>query len=64
MIADVEHRLISTYEQAIPRDQIATLVRDAHARFEHSPVRDFVPLLVERRACAELGKFLQPAVAE
>jgi hypothetical protein len=29
---------------------VATAVREAHARFETSKIRDFVPLLVERRA--------------
>jgi hypothetical protein len=31
-------------------------VEDAHARFEQSRIRDFVPLFVERRARAELAK--------
>jgi len=30
-------------------------VREVHSRFDGSPVRDYVPLLVERRACEELA---------
>lgn len=64
LIAEVERRLIAKYEQTIPPHRIATIVRDAHARFEQSRIRDFVPLLVERRARAELGKASQPAMAQ
>jgi hypothetical protein len=54
LIAEVERRLISKYAQ-IPPDQISIAVQHAHARFEHSRIRDFVPLLVERHARAELA---------
>ena len=53
MIADVERRLASKYGHLAP-DQISAAVQDARARFEHCPIRDFVPLLVERHARAEL----------
>jgi hypothetical protein len=33
---------------------VNTLVRKEHARFETSQIRDFVPLLVEKRARREL----------
>ena len=62
-VADVERRLTSKYAQ-LPPDQISSVVRQAHARFEQSPIRDFVPLLVERHARAELAKASQPAMAE
>jgi hypothetical protein len=55
LIAEVERRLTSKYAQ-IPPDQISTVVQNAHARFEQSPIRDFVPLIVERHARAELAK--------
>jgi integrase len=35
---------------------ICRVVRDEHARFEGRRIRDFVPLLVERNARAELSK--------
>lgn len=56
LIAEVERRLTSKYAQMISPDQISTAVQKAWARFEHSRIRDFVPLLVERRARAELAK--------
>jgi hypothetical protein len=34
-----------------------------YAHFEQSPIRDFVPLLVERRAGAELATLKEPAAA-
>ena len=60
MIADVEHRLTGKYGH-LPPDQISAAVQNAHARFAQSPIRDFVPLLVERHARAELTKPRQPA---
>jgi hypothetical protein len=60
MIADVERRLSSKYAHLRP-EQISAAVQTARARFEQSPIRDFVPLLVERHARAELTKPGQPA---
>jgi hypothetical protein len=60
MIADVERRLTSKYGH-LPPEQISAAVERARARFEQSPIRDFVPLLVERHARAELTKPRQPA---
>jgi hypothetical protein len=55
MLAEVEQRLISTYAN-LPPDRVASVLQHAHAHFATSPIRDFVPLLVERRARAELAK--------
>lgn len=54
LIAEVEKRLSSTYVD-LPRDRVSSAVQSARARFDTSPIRDFVPLLVERRAGAELA---------
>jgi hypothetical protein len=54
-------RLVRKFSH-IPKDQISTTVAQAHARFEHSRVRDFKPLLVERRARVALAQM--PFVAE
>jgi hypothetical protein len=59
-IADVERRLASKYGH-LPPDQIFRTVQKARARFEQSSIREFVPLLVERRASAELSEPRQPA---
>jgi hypothetical protein len=56
-IGDVVTRLKASYPDVAP-DTVTTVVHHNHARFDGSPVRDYVPLLVERgsrRALAELG---------
>ena len=52
-VAEVQTRLTDKYPQFSPAD-IATTVARVHARFDGSRIRDFVPLLVERGARAEL----------
>ncbi|MET0700364.1 MAG: hypothetical protein ABWY93_11920 [Mycobacterium sp.] len=62
-LEDLERRLTSAYA-AIPRDRVSTAIHDAHARFQQSPIRDFIPLLVERRVrddLAELSWLLESA---
>jgi hypothetical protein len=54
----IEHivaRLRSRYP-AISESTVATVVHDVHARFDGRPLRDFVPLLVERNARSELDR--------
>jgi hypothetical protein len=46
---------------AVPPGTVATVVRGIHARFDGRPLRDYVPLLVERRARSELVKVLAPS---
>lgn len=55
LVAAVERRLTSRFAE-IPQDAVSSAVRTAHARFEHSPIRAFIPVLVERQARAELAK--------
>src|ERR1700694_5247008 len=55
LIDQVVQRLTTRYA-GLPPDQVAGAVRSAHARFEQSPIREFVPLLVERRARSELSR--------
>jgi hypothetical protein len=50
-------RLVRKFSH-IPKDHIKATVAQAHARFEHSTVRDFIPLLVERRARLALAQAL------
>ena len=58
LIAEVQRRLTSKYAH-LPQDQVSTAIESAHARFNQSRIRDFVPLLVERRARTELAKLGQ-----
>ena len=54
-MARLEQRLHSIYAALSP-DEISAAVHDARARFDKSPVRDFIPLLVERRVRAQLAE--------
>jgi hypothetical protein len=62
MVAEVEQRLIIKYPHVAP-DRITRAVQTAHSRFEQSSIRDFIPLLVERRAKAELAQSDHSALA-
>jgi hypothetical protein len=53
-VAEVQTRLTSKYPHFSP-DEIAATVARVYARFDRSRIRDYVPLLVERRARAELA---------
>jgi hypothetical protein len=55
LIEQVVDRLAVAYSD-VPRGDVATTVGNAHDRFQHSTIREFVPLLVERRARAELSR--------
>ena len=53
LLADVERRLIDEFPHMSPT-AVNTVIRQQHARFEASRIRDFIPLLVEKRARREL----------
>lgn len=55
IIDQLIERLMRKYP-AVPPDTVAAVVRGIHARFDGRPVRNYVPLLVERRARSELVK--------
>ncbi|MCW2660133.1 MAG: hypothetical protein JWP83_1285 [Mycobacterium sp.] len=54
-IGDVVERLTHKYS-AVPPLTVADIVHKMHAKFDGRPVRDFVPLFVERNATSELAK--------
>jgi hypothetical protein len=56
-IAALIQRLSESHPD-VPRDQVAAAVHDALSSFGAASVRDYVPLLVERRARQLLGKQL------
>jgi hypothetical protein len=62
LIAEVERRLTDKHPH-IPSDQVSFVIQTVCAQFERSPIRDFVPLLVERRAGAELAKLKEAVPA-
>ena len=41
---------------AVPGDKVAEVVNARYALFNDRPIRDFIPLLVERRARTELAR--------
>lgn len=55
LIGQVVERLARN-NPIVPQEAVAALVNEAHSRFDQSKVRDFVPLLVERRAKVQLAK--------
>ena len=55
VIEQVVARLTSRYP-AISEYTVAGVVRDVHSRFEGRPLRDYIPLLVERTAKSELDR--------
>ena len=54
-IEQLVDRLKQKYPGVSP-DTIVTVVHQNHARFDGRPVRDFVPLFVERGAKRELAQ--------
>jgi hypothetical protein len=48
-IQEVVERLTKTFPEAQP-DEMARAVDEARPEFDDSPIRDFVPLFVERSA--------------
>ena len=51
----VQRRLAQKYAE-LPHDHVSAVVQRAYARFNKSSLRDFIPLLVERRAKEELAR--------
>ncbi|AFM16978.1 hypothetical protein Mycch_2195 [Mycolicibacterium chubuense NBB4] len=63
MVALSEQQIIDQLAQrladahtAVERAQVAEIVREHYSRFDGRPIRDFVPLFVERNAKADLAK--------
>lgn len=53
-IGEVVERLAQQFPQA-PAEAVSSLVDEAHHEFDQSPIRAFVPVLVERQVRARLG---------
>jgi hypothetical protein len=54
-IEQLVDRLRDVYPD-VPADTVVTVVHRTHAKFDGHPVRDFVPLFVERGAKEELTR--------
>jgi hypothetical protein len=55
VIEQIVNRLRSNYP-TVSESTVATVVHDVHARYEGRPLRDFVPLFVERNAKSALDE--------
>jgi hypothetical protein len=55
MIDQLLERLVTTHP-TVPPERVAEVVYAIHARFDERPLREFVPLFVERGAKRELGQ--------
>ncbi|MFF4135469.1 three-helix bundle dimerization domain-containing protein [Streptomyces mirabilis] len=55
-IRGVVERLTSAYDETCTPEQLEAAVATAHAVFSERPVRDFVPVLVERTVRALLNE--------
>jgi hypothetical protein len=54
-ITEVIHRLTASHPDLAP-DFVQHTVRTSHERFDGSPIRDFVPMLVERMAKTSIAQ--------
>ena len=55
LLADIQRQLLDEFPHVAPA-AVNTLIREEHARFEASRIRDLVPLFVEKRARRELKR--------
>jgi hypothetical protein len=62
VIDQLAERLVTVYPQVAPT-QVARIVHEEYARFDGRPIRDFIPLFVERNTKAGLAKLDSKAAA-
>jgi hypothetical protein len=55
LISEVTQRLTRAFP-TVPPETIAEVVPDVHVKFDGAPLREFVPLFVERRARSALDQ--------
>jgi hypothetical protein len=47
---------LSTKYPTVPTDDVSRLIKEEYARFDDRPLREYLPLFVERHAKTELAK--------
>ena len=57
VIDQLAQRLVGVYT-AVEADQISRLVDEEYSRFDGRPIRDFIPLFVERSVSDRLSKLI------
>ncbi len=61
-LAEVKRRLMQEFPHVAPAD-VDAAVAAGHARFENRPIRDFIPLFVEKHARQRLVQLDAAALA-
>ncbi|MGV0993795.1 MAG: three-helix bundle dimerization domain-containing protein [Mycobacterium sp.] len=59
LLGEVVERLAGRYP-TLPPDVVKDVVHDVYAKFDAAPIREFVPLLVEREAHSALSEHWVP----
>lgn len=59
LLGEAVQRLSARYP-SVSRATVAKVVHDQHARFSGAPIREFVPLFVERNAQTALAELSVP----
>jgi hypothetical protein len=59
IIGQLVARLTDRYP-TIAESTVTSVVHDVHARYDDRPLRDFIPLFVERHARTELDRLSTP----
>ena len=62
VFTEIESRLTAKFAD-LPPARVTTIIDGAREQFAKSTIRDFVPLLVERRAVEELARLMAGDVA-
>lgn len=55
MIEQLLERLVATHP-SVPAERVAEVVHTVHAQFDERPLREYVPLFVERGAKRQLSQ--------
>ena len=58
IIDQLVHRLAGVYPD-VESDQVARVVNEEYSRFEGRPIRDYIPLFVERHSADRLSKLVE-----
>ena len=53
-VDEITDHLVVRLDHRVPRDSLLTRVRQQFAAMQEAPIREFVPLFVERRVRAEM----------
>lgn len=58
IIDQLAQRLASAYTHVEP-DQVARVVNEEYSRFDGRPIRDYIPLFVERHCADRLSELVE-----